>query len=268
MNPPRKKHEDFSEKRRLNKLKIEVGEARLRWEKIVQENMIKKYTAKGNSDRSPSRVVYFSHSGAWCDEMKKEMQKLQAKISGLMNKDVQKLQAKIAGLKYYSTKQPRALWMPTVIENPSRVEVRIYQAISTRNVDVHQAKSFAKKAGFNCKISNKENYVIKATTGRSYKIKFTNEQGTFSNGLTGWFVCLCNECSSIPSVKEIDMSRRSNSDFKDAVCIYRNSRLYSKKIISTIELPQKEDDDLDDDGFLDDFGEDDLDFDDDDDFKL
>lgn len=231
MDSIHKKCEDFSEKRRINKLRNEVRDARLRWEEIVQENMIKKYASKGNSDRSPSRIIYFSRSGEWSDEVKMEMKKLQAKITGL---------------RYSGTKKPRAFWLPTVIETASKIEVGIYQAVSTRTVDAHQAKSFALKAGFKGKICKSNHYVIRAITGRSYKLRCSNEKGVYSESFTDWVVCLCNEHSSIPIVLENDLLSRSNFEFKDALCTCKNSALYSERQDNNEWLDDDVDDDVDD----------------------
>ena len=119
-------------KRRLVRLRREVIDARTRWEKLLSEKYVYARNEQGESNRSPLKVLYLARPGKWWKEVKKEMAALQVKI---------------AKLGYIGSKKPRSLWLPTIIENPIEIMLKIYPAISVRKVNVGQARAFINKSG-------------------------------------------------------------------------------------------------------------------------
>lgn len=205
---------DATENRALIKLRNRVISARARWEKIAKKHSVAKRPATGKNERSQAKILYIAHYGKWFDEMKKEILVLQNKI-------------KKAG--YVGAKKPRTLWLPTVIENPRKIQLNIYPAQSVRKITAIQARRFIKKAGCETNISRNGQYVLKSFTGRNYKIRVTYGQESNDVRFTEWALCIYHKESSLPPLRR---RKEQLSDFgsehKGAICSYKNSALYLK----------------------------------------
>ena len=209
---------DASKNKRLFKLRKEVIDARGRWENLVKNNKVARYTAKGVSERSPLKVLYIARSGKWWNDVKRELAGLQAKIEK-------------AG--YASSRKPRTLWLPEVIENPRMIRLQTYPAISVRKVSVETARDFARKAGCAAKLSSSKAYFIKSITGRNYKLLVTYESNNQCHRFTEWAVCIFQNRSSMPCFKkDLNQSAISKAKFEGAICTHRKGALYERELDS------------------------------------
>lgn len=225
-----------SQNHSYRKLRSEVLVSRLRWQKDVEANVIKQYSTKGIGKRSQLKTIYICCSGAWSDKLLKDVQRLQSKVS-LFEK------LKLKGF--------RDLWIPSVVDNVDHIELDVYRAVSTRQVELAEARSFARKAGLvgtltsEDKDKNKKSYVIKAITGRDYRLKCFNEKGLNILIFTDWIVCLYNKSTSIPIFQENDLSRNSGAHFDGALCVFKNSALFSQVSAARSDAAADDDDEKD-----------------------
>lgn len=211
------KTDDIAINRRLINLRRNVIAARVRWEKLIKEHSKKEVSTVGESDRSKKRTLYLVRSGMWWTEVRKEMLALKVKI-------------KNAG--YGDSKKRNEFWLPTVIKNPEKIKLRIYQATSTRNVTAQQARAFAKKAGGKIERNSESfgdvSYAIKSNTGRNYKLHATCKNGSHYYSFTEWAVCVCQSGKPLPSLKS-SCFKPNPLPPKDTICTYNNSALYISK---------------------------------------
>lgn len=211
----RQKIDNSTEQRSYNKLRKQIAEARARWEKTIQENLITKRTAQGGSERSPQKILYIARSGGWFDELKNEVSALQAKI-------------KRAG--YTGAMKPRAIWLPTIIENPKKITLVTYQAISNRKITLSQARASAKKAGLNKRLSDKKIYTKKSTTGINYKLRSTDGIHKVYHGFSEWALCICHDEKSLPQLKKAHGKPSLNEKLrKGSLCSTERSALFIRK---------------------------------------
>lgn len=208
---PQKKAE-VARKQTLIKLRKLVVAARARWEKQVKENSETQRSIRGREKRSKTRVLYIARYGKWFDGMEKELLALQAKIAK-------------AG--YVGSTKPRSLWLPTVIENPLKITLRIYPAISNRKVTLTQAKDFARKAKCATELSQNDSYAIKSITGNAHTLRVKYQHAKISRFVfTEWVLCICRDKSSLPKLKK---SRLNSGDidyeFNNAICTHEKRAL-------------------------------------------
>lgn len=177
----------IAENRRFRKLRGEVIESRKRWEKLVQENSFSRRTVKGERERSQLKVLYIVVAGEWWEKMNKEMAALLSKITN-------------AG--YSGKKKPKCLWLPTVIEYPTKIRLKIYQAASIRKATVRQAKNSSEKYGYKIEPSSSKQYVTKSFTGRNYRLRATLGAKKPYLNFTEWAVCICHDKFSMPRLRK------------------------------------------------------------------
>jgi hypothetical protein len=205
---------DISALRRVIKLKKELIDARARWEEMVKANCIKKKIIKGDVKRSPNKTLYVSTIGKWSIDMQEEMHVFAGRIKRL---------------KFVGAKKPRSLWMPTTIENPKSLHIKIYLAASVRTVTKPQANSFARKAKFDGTIPNCSIYKIRSDSARCYKLQVVRSDGGICYvGFTEWTVCLCKPKLAIPKlfVGE-DNSTIEEIEYGGAICAHGHSALFA-----------------------------------------
>lgn len=179
------------------------------------ENLITNRTTKGGSVRSQLKTLYIARDGAWWKELKKEMQKLEERISRTANT---------------GSRKQKVLWLPTVIENPSKVRLHIYPAISTRKATLIQANRFATKAGRTNPLSSEKSYVIKSMTGKNNKLRVTHGIKKSYTNFTEWAVCVCANEASIPKLKRARINpSRMGLNTEGALCSNDRSALFVRK---------------------------------------
>lgn len=211
-------------KRKLISLRGKVLNARKRWEKSVQEHRVSVHKITGNSARSPTKKLYVVRSGIWWS-------KVQTEISNL--------EFAIAKAGYVGAKKPRTLWLPVVIENATKITLKIYSAKSVRNVSVEQARAFAKKAGCELK-QNHDQFSIHSRTGCDYALRVKSKHGIEFYPFPDWAVCLYLAGSHKPEFRKSDKrhdlanhqcakSSSSEMDLNEPICLYKNSALLIRK---------------------------------------
>lgn len=221
---------DITANRRLIKLKKEIIDARKRWKITVQENSVVTRMTQGESNRSPLKVLYIALYGAWWDRMKKEVTALQAKI-------------KKAG--YVGSKKPRSIWLPTTIEYPITIALKIYQARSVLAINYHQAIGFSRRADCHVEISKEKLYKIESITGLSYTLRATHESYNRDYAFSEWAVCVCHDSSHLPRLnKKPDQLSKLDQEFEGAHCTYKKRALY---VIEQDSPPKASDDKPEDD---------------------
>jgi len=203
---------ESSEKRSINKLRNDIISARARWEKVVKENLITTRTAIGSTSRSPHKTLYIARDGAWWKTMKDEMKRLEERIARTAKK---------------GSKQPRILWLPSVIENPNKIKLQIYPAYSTRKVSLVQARYYASKLGRIKPLSSKKSYSIRSATGNSYKLRITHKSKKSYVPFTEWAVCICRNESPIPALKKAVLNpEKFEFSFERSLCSNERSALF------------------------------------------
>lgn len=202
-----------AEKRKLNKLRNKLIDARERWLEIIKEKQIQQNEIDTLDRRSPEKVLYLACEGDWWKEIKEEMFSFEKRIKRSTKKH-----------------QRKALWIPTAIEFPSRVQAKEYFAKSIRKVSFAQATAFAKKSGWQQPLERKKRYLIKGRTGKSYKLKVvTNDKPIEYLPFTDWAVCICKDENSIPKWERKKLPPSSDDFLLKAICTHKNNGLFKKK---------------------------------------
>ncbi|MBS0588333.1 MAG: hypothetical protein JSS37_10380 [Proteobacteria bacterium] len=235
------KKEQIRKKRQAIDLYRRVLEARDRWLKCIQPDVIAfrsviekdyrldseddpdedNFSVKGESTRSQKKTLYLVPPKVWSKVAKKELETLRKELAAIKNK----------GLPI-----SRKLWLPTVIEDANEVVAKIHEAKSVRKVPLETARKFAKKAGLNKKeieeyLNSKDStFWIKTMTGKKYKLNASNVYGSKDYAFTDWAVCLCDK-ETIPILKKRKKNKLETADdnTKIIICSHGNSTLYMEQ---------------------------------------
>lgn len=167
---------------------------------------------KSTSARGVDRVVFVVVAAQWWTEIQKEIQSFKDRLQ-------RPRYSGLAASKY--------LWLPSVVNYPSIVRIKIFDAISVRTVSPSSARSFANtKTDFDVHIDSKSSYTLKSVTGRSYKLQFTDDEGSHYLPLSEWSVVVIQDKSSLPRLKVQPLSRMPAIRFEDALCMSNNAALF------------------------------------------
>ncbi len=215
------KLENSDTKRQANKLRKKIIDARNRWKTLVRENCIGQRTAKGESKRSPLKILYIVGNGEWLVGIKKEIQSLRKKLAKPENESVS---------------AQRSMWLPTIIEPAKKIRLVAYAAMSPKKISLPQARSYVKKAGGDAALlkqtgKRKPKYVLRYYTGRCYKLFVTYPTGTKEKcTFTEWAVSICPDASSLPKLKRAkNISQLGEFNGAEAICTCRKSALFREE---------------------------------------
>ena len=158
-----KKKEEIRLKRKSNSLRKIVLEARQRWEESIKKNILFCYIDKGESERSPQKTIYFIRPGINWNKVKKEREKLEARIA--------RTDKRVLG-------SSRSLWLPTVIENAEKITISIYDAASTKNISLDKGNLIININETKVHIAQKESEVLEYLIQNKNKIVSIDELST------------------------------------------------------------------------------------------
>ena len=202
-----------AEKRKLNKLRNKLIDARERWLEIILEKQVLQKKINTLDRRSPQRVIYLAYEGEWWKEIKKEICSFNNRIKRSTSKH-----------------QRQALWIPTAIEFPNRVQSIEYLKKSVRKVSFAQATAFAKKSGWQQPLEPQKRYLIKGRTGKNYKLKVVTDGKPIEYlPFTDWVICICKDEHSIPKLKRKKLPPTSDDLLLNAICTHKNCGLFKRK---------------------------------------
>lgn len=204
---------DAERRRATIRMRNLVLGARERWQKYALENIEAERSVGGQNKYSQKKILYIARHGEWFDKVEKEMGELNAKIARAI---------------YADPTEKRLLWLPTIIDNPEMITLKINRAVSVKEVLIGKAKEFTERA--QCKDILPENtiYVIKTVTGAAHKLEVKHKENKISRvPFTKWALCICRD--KLPLLKR----RKKQVDdvdsiFKDAICVYKKSALFIK----------------------------------------
>jgi hypothetical protein len=214
-----KKKEEIRLKRKSNSLRKIVLEARQRWEESIKKNILFCYIDKGESERSPQKTIYFIRPGINWNKVKKEREKLEARIA--------RTDKRVLG-------SSRSLWLPTVIENAEKITISIYDAASTKNISLDKAQEFLAKAKLEgvidkeAVIDTSKKYFIRAQTGRGHEItvETLRESESVKHTCTNWLICLCSR-KMLPILERNRVRSKEPEDREtNLVCSHGKKKLY------------------------------------------
>lgn len=197
-------------------LRLHTSAMRSRWRQLVDERYERKRLVKATKIRGNNRTLYALIRDEWWTEVQNE---------------IFRLKKKIAKAGYAGSTVPKSLWLPTVIDNPERLCLKIYQAMSVKPISPSAARDFArKKAKYEGDFSMDKSYEMKSITGRNYRIQYSNERGSHYVSFTEWAVCLSDDKASIPRISIQNISGDSKKEFEGAICSHNNRALFERTI--------------------------------------